>query len=235
MDYTSIYDPDTDFDVHFTRATGAHIASWLGPGERVLELGCATGAMTTDLIGRGREVVAIARSETYLATARDRGLPGARFGEGDLAHDLRTITGPDPFAHVVAANVLHELDDAAGLLKRIARLHLAPGGLVHVSLQNPASLHRLVALEMGLIDDLAEVAAAGRRYATRRLYSAGDVGRLAADAGLEVAHREGIMLKPLPNDVMATLDPAVLEGFLAAAKHLPEHCAMNLFTLRHAR
>lgn len=253
--YAAIYDPDTDFDRHYTAATGDRIAIRLGPRDRVLELGCATGAMTARLAGEEREVVAVDRAASYLARARGRALPGVRWLIGDLDapsgdfaalplgdHDVSRSAGRTgasagdvgAFDHVVLANVLHELDDPAGLLRRVAREHLAPGGLVHVSLQNPRSLHRLVALEMGLIDALEDVSDAGRRYATRRLYGVDEVAELAAEAGLEIAHREGVMLKPLPNDAMAALPDDVLAGFVTAARHLPDHGAMNLFVLRRA-
>lgn len=231
-DYSAIYDPDTDFDLHFTRATGDRIARWLRPLDRVLELGCATGAMTVDFAGEGRAIVAIDRAEDYLATARGRGLQGVDWRQADFAEALPSTGTHD---HVVLANVLHELDDPQALLTTVAESHLAAGGVVHVSLQNPRSLHRLVALEMGLIDDLSAVAANGLKYATRRLYTASELTELAGRCGLELIHREGVMLKPLPNDAMAGLDPAVLAGFVAAARHLPDHAAMNLLHLRHAR
>jgi trans-aconitate methyltransferase len=230
-DYSAIYDPDTDFDLRFTRATGDRIARWLRPGDRVLELGCATGAMTAYFAGDDRPVLAVDHAEAYLATARRRGLPGVRWLHADLA-DLPPTGEHD---HVVLANVLHELEDPGAMLAQVAAEHLPAGGIVHVSLQNPLSLHRLVALEMGLIDSLTEIAANGHRYATRRLYTWQDLAALGAGAGLELVHREGVMLKPLPNDAMAALDPDVLDGFVAAARHLPDHCAMNLLHLRHAR
>lgn len=232
MDYSAIYDPDTDFDVHFTRATGERVAAWMRPADRVLELGCATGAMTEFFAREERCVVAVDRSAGYLKTARTRGLPKVEWVEADLDEPLPV---PGRHAHVVLANVLHELDDPGRLLRAVRTDHLAPGGLLHISLQNPRSLHRLVALEMGLINDLMTISANGLRYATRRLFDIDDVVALAADAGLELAHREGVMLKPLPNDAMADLSPDLLAGFIAAARHLPDHCAMNLFTFRHAR
>jgi 2-polyprenyl-3-methyl-5-hydroxy-6-metoxy-1,4-benzoquinol methylase len=231
-DYSAIYDPDTDFDIHFTRATGERIARWMRPGDRVLELGCATGAMTVAFAGEGRRIVAVDRAAGYLATARDRGLEGVDWRQGDFDEALPATGAHD---HVVLANVLHELEDPEALLATVAEHHLAPGGVLHLSLQNPQSLHRLVALEMGLIDDLSAVAANGLKYATRRLYTAAELTALAGRAGLELIHREGVMLKPLPNDAMAALDPAVLAGFVAAARHLPDHAAMNLLHLRHAR
>jgi 2-polyprenyl-3-methyl-5-hydroxy-6-metoxy-1,4-benzoquinol methylase len=231
-DYSAIYDPDTDFDIHFTRATGDRIARWMRPGDRVLELGCATGAMTVAFAGEGREIVAVDHAAHYLATARERDLEGVDWRQGDFAQPLPACGVHD---HVVLANVLHELDDPEALLTAVVERHLALGGVLHLSLQNPQSLHRLVALEMGLIDDLSAVAANGLKYATRRLYTAPELTEIAARAGLELIHREGVMLKPLPNGAMAALDPAVLAGFVAAARHLPDHAAMNLLHLRHAR
>ena len=53
-----------------------------------------------------------------------------------------------------------------------------------------------------------------------------------AAVGLSCVHREGIMLKPLPNDLMSSLPEPLLEGFLAVAHELPDHCAMNYLAFR---
>jgi 2-polyprenyl-3-methyl-5-hydroxy-6-metoxy-1,4-benzoquinol methylase len=230
LDYTDIYDPETDFDARFTLATGRRVARWLRPGDRVLELGCATGLMTGMLAGDGRSVLAVDRSEPYLERLRARRLAGVEA----LAADLRELGAVGRFDHVVLTSVLHEVDDPAALLATVAEQRLTRGGLVHVSLQNPLSLHRLVALEMGLIDGLTERSDRGVRFGTQRLYRADEVAELAARAGLEERHREGVFLKPLANDQMAALDPAVLDGLERAARHLPAHGAMNLFAFGHA-
>jgi 2-polyprenyl-3-methyl-5-hydroxy-6-metoxy-1,4-benzoquinol methylase len=231
IDYTEIYDPDTDFDARFTLATGRAIAARLAPGRRVLELGCATGLMTTLLARDGIEVIGIDRSERYLARAAERRLAGVRLVQADLT-DLPSDIGM--FDHVIAANVLHELPDPQAVLARVTARHLSPAGTVHVSLQNPRSLHRLVAMEMGLIDDLCAVAARGERFGTLRLYEADELSAMVCAAGLREVAREGVFLKPLPNDAMAALGPDVLDGFERAARHLPEHGAMNLLTFAHA-
>jgi SAM-dependent methyltransferase len=227
-DYTAIYDPDEDFDARYTLATGRSIARWLRPDESVLELGCATGLMTTLLAGDGRRVTAVDRSAGYLARAAGRPLDGCEF----LAGDLDALPHLGRFHHVVLTNVLHEVADPAAVLRRVAEAHVVPGALVHVSLQNPRSLHRLVALEMGLIDDLHAIADRGRRYGTRRLLDADGIADLGAGAGLHEIAREGVFLKPLPNDTLAGLPAPVLDGLERAARHLPEHGALNLLTFR---
>jgi len=230
-DYADTYDPDTDFDRHYTLATARsireRIAERAGSHPRVLELGCATGLMTSAIADGSVAVLGIDRSEAYLERARARGLPDARFELGDL-EDLPESA--ERFDHVLATNVLHELRDPLAFL-RACRARLAPGGLVHLTLQNPLSIHRLCALELGLIESLQEISERGSRWGTRALWSARELGELAAKAGLSTVSREGIMLKPLANAGMAELDEQVIEGFIRAARHLPEHCAMSYLVL----
>jgi SAM-dependent methyltransferase len=230
VDYSAIYDPDTDFDARYTMATVRRIAERVAPGDRVLELGCATGLMTEHLAGQGARVTGIDRSEAYLDRARARLGARATFIRAGLAEPGWEELAGGGYDHVLLCNLIHELPDPADLLRRAAGL-LAPDGLVHLSLQNPDSIHRLVAVEMGLIDDVREVSERGDRFGTLGLWGVDDLARLAREAGLGVVAWEGVMLKPLPNGMMAELPPEVLDGFERAARHLPAHCAMNLLVL----
>jgi 2-polyprenyl-3-methyl-5-hydroxy-6-metoxy-1,4-benzoquinol methylase len=226
LDYSAAYDPDADFDAVYTLATGRRIAAALAPGARVLELGCATGLMTTLLAGGGRELVAVDRSAPYLQCLRARRLASV----SAVLADVEQVEPPGAFDCVVATNLLHEVGEPQELLGRI-RGWLAPGGRVHVTLPNPRSLHRIVAYEMGLIDRLDALSERGARFGTRRALDADALAALAGAAGLRVTERGGIFLKPLPNDAMAKLDAAVLDGFERAGRHLPEHCAMSYLVL----
>jgi 2-polyprenyl-3-methyl-5-hydroxy-6-metoxy-1,4-benzoquinol methylase len=229
-DYSAIYDPDTDFDARYTMATVRRIAERVAPGDRVLELGCATGLMTAHLAGLGARVTGIDRSEPYLDRARARAGAGVALIRAGLAAPGWEAHTGDGFDHVLVCNLIHEVPDPVDLLVRAAAL-LHPGGLVHLSLQNPDSIHRLVAVEMGLIADVAEVSDRGDRFGTRGLCDADALAALAQEAGLREVLREGVMLKPLPNAMMADLPADVLDGFEAAARYLPGHCAMNLLVL----
>lgn len=229
-DYAATYDPETDFDRHYTLATARRIRERVRPGDRVLELGCATGLMTAALADVGLDVVAIDRSSAYLERARARGLAGVRFVEADL--EALPETG-ERFDHVLATNVVHELTDPPAFLRACGE-RLGPSGLLHVTLQNPDSIHRLCAVELGLIESVTEISARGEQWGTRALWTRADLEMLAERSGLRVIAREGVMLKPLPNRLMADLTDDVIEGFIRAAGHLPEHCAMNYLVLARA-
>jgi 2-polyprenyl-3-methyl-5-hydroxy-6-metoxy-1,4-benzoquinol methylase len=227
-DYSDRYDPDAHVDRWYTDATATRIAARLKPGQTVLELGCATGRMTAAFVATGATVVAVDRSSVYLDRARARGLSGVEWVE----HDIESFATHGRFAHVVATNVIHELIEPVTFLAR-GRDQLAPGGELHLSLQNPWSIHRLVGIDVGLIADAREVTAQGRDLYTREIWTADELTALATKAGLIEVHRAGVMLKPLPNAWMARLPDEILAGFVAVADRFPVHCSMNYLVFRH--
>ena len=221
-DYSATYDPESDFDRHVTRLVTRRIAHWLRPGDELLEIGAATGLMTSMLVEHGVEVTAVERSPRYLALARRRALAHATFVHAD-AEDFEPGRR---FNHVTATALLNELPDPAGFLRR-CRGWLAPGGMLHVSLPNPRSIHRMVAREMGLIDDLHKLSDRGAWLATRQILDGEALAALGREAGLTCAHREPVLLKPLTNAQLAGLPDEVIDGLDAVARHFPEHGAVN--------
>ncbi len=226
-EYLTEYDPDTDFDRVYTLATGQAIAEYLRGGDHVLEMGCATGLMTEVFVKAGALVTGIDRSATYLQRAVERCIPDAIFDRCEFSE----WPAPARYDHVVATNVIHELPDPAAFLRHCHRL-LRPGGLLHLASQNPQSIHRLVAYEMGLITTVHDISARGRQWGTLRLFTADELCDLAHAAGFSLVERQGIMLKPLPNEQMAALPTDVIDGFARVAHRFPEHCAVNYLVLR---
>lgn len=223
-DYSAVYDPDTDVDRHYTRATGRRIRRWFRPGDRVLEFGCATGLMTARFAERDVTIHALERSEGYVERARSRALPRTTIHHGSIF----AWTPPGRFEHIVAANLINELEQPAAFLAH-CREHLAPGGLLHLTANNPRSLHRLVAREMGLLDDLHAVSGRGARFPSTPLFAAEEIEDMAREAGLICLHRDGIVVKPLTNGQLAELPDAVIDGLDALTRELPGHGALNAF------
>ena len=231
--YADRYDPDTHFDRWYTDATADAIAPTIRNGDRVLELGCATGRMTEALCERGADVTAVEHSETYLERASRRGLD-ARFVHADIEAWLADAVHDGlRFDHILATNVVHELRDLDAVFAACRRL-VRVDGAMHVTLQNPESIHRLTGRALGLIVDLAEVTPEGHDLLTLQIHDADQLTYALSRAGFVVVGRHGIMLKPFPNHEMAALTEAQLRGLVAVAKEFPDHSAMNHLIARPA-
>ena len=108
------------------RALCAAVAALIRPEDEVLECACGTGLLSGVIAGRCRSLVATDFSENMLKRAekkyKDRG--NTRFEQGDIMQ----LAYPDAsFDAVVAANVIHLLDEPYTALRELDRV-CRPGG-----------------------------------------------------------------------------------------------------------
>lgn len=104
-------------------------------GKAVLELGCAAGLLTEQLVGRGADVLALDREPRLLSHARQRLGDRARFATADLERPLDMV--PSGSADVVVASlVLHYVEHWDPLLAELHRC-LRPGGSLVFSVHHP--------------------------------------------------------------------------------------------------
>ncbi|SCX38293.1 2-polyprenyl-3-methyl-5-hydroxy-6-metoxy-1,4-benzoquinol methylase [Klenkia marina] len=178
---------------------------------RVLEVGCADRPLFVDV--RGPRHVVVEPTEAFVARARaeaaDRTdvlvVPG-------LLEEVRLDELGGPCDLVVVAGLLHEVPDPARLLGA-ARAACAPGGVVHVSVPNARSLHRLLAVAMGLIPTPDTESENQRVLQQRAVYDAPRLEAELAAAGLRVRDRGSLLVKPFTHAQMQRL---VDSGFLTA-------------------
>lgn len=104
------------------------VRHFVGPNDRVLDVGCGPGGFTAVLAELSNSVVGLDVSEAWVTSAsrffESRGISGATamLGTGT------TLPFPDgSFEVVTLIDVLHHLDDPEGTLREIARV-LAPAG-----------------------------------------------------------------------------------------------------------
>jgi SAM-dependent methyltransferase len=151
----------------------------IGPGQRVLDVGCGPGSLTAELVARvgAEHVAAIDPSEPFVAAARARN-PGV---------DIRRASAEDvPFADrafdaALAQLVVHFMRDPVGGLREMARV-TRPGGVVAACVwdyggdRGPLGPYWAAARELDPdVDD--ESGRAGAR--------AGHLAQLFREAGLE--------------------------------------------------
>jgi len=80
----------------------------LGPGSRVLDVGCGNGSVAAEIAKRGCKVVGIDMSETGVQLAR-RNCPSGRFEVFPADADLLRNLGEEPFDVVYSLEVIEHL------------------------------------------------------------------------------------------------------------------------------
>ncbi len=112
------------YDAHarFVSDLAGEVLAWLDAksGERILDLGCGDGVLTSELVSRGVHVVGVDTSEDLLRAARNRGL--------DVRHmDGQALRFDAEFDAVFSNAALHWMRDGAAVVSGVARA-LKPGG-----------------------------------------------------------------------------------------------------------
>src|SRR5215472_10023781 len=91
-------------------------------GERILDLGCGTGVLTTEIAGRGAEILGVDRSEEMIVQARKK-FPALPFE----TLDARELRFEAEFDAVFSNAVLHWIPKAKQVIAGVAQA-LKPGG-----------------------------------------------------------------------------------------------------------
>jgi Methyltransferase domain len=140
--------------------------------------------------------------------------------------DVSALGGP--FDMVVLSCLLHEVPDPQRLLATL-RAACASGGVAHVNVPSSRSLHRLLAVAMGLIPDPATESDTQRTMQQRRsVYDQPGLEEELARAGFSVSARGSILVKPFTHAQMqhlvddGFLTPELLDGLDRLAEMLPD-------------
>jgi SAM-dependent methyltransferase len=104
------------------------------PGDRIVDLGCAAGALTHYFSGFGATVVGVDSEQRAVEKARSL-FPGLEFRQADVA---ALPFGEHSFDKAVAGDLVEHLDDSTfrAMLRELLRV-LVPGGSLSIYTPNP--------------------------------------------------------------------------------------------------
>ena len=129
------------------------------------------------------------------------------------------------FDTIIMSHVLEHIEDPVLVLKRIYNW-LADNGVFLVSVPNAKSIHRLAAVQMGLLKNEYELNSRDHELGHYRIY---DLQTLSADievAGFKIVKTGGIFFKPVSNgQIEKSWTKEMIEGFYKMSKYFPENCA----------
>lgn len=224
-DYAQAY-ADSPFEATQARVRKGRLLDLLEREKprRVLEVGCGLDTLANHW-DRAEHFTIVEPAAAFAEAARraTQGRAGVQVIEATLEeaqlsgeHDLVLVSG-----------LLHEVTDCGPLLDA-AREACAADGLLHANVPNAFSFHRLLALEMGLIDQLETISDRQRTLQQSRVFSLDSLSALLAAHGLAEVERGSYFVKPFTHGQMAKLQEAgilseqMIQGLDRMTAWLPE-------------
>ncbi len=198
------------------------ILQLLPVGAKVLELGFGDGLLTQALHDAGVAAELVEGSPLLCTHAR------SSYPTLTVHNTLfEAFEPPQLYDAVLVLHVLEHVDDPQALLRRISTW-MKPDGLMVLLVPNRASIHRRVALEMGLIARLDELSQRDHLVGHKRVYDLETLEHDARAAGFVTKTRFGSFLKVLPNSMMLNHSDEILRAIDAVSAALPPDLLANI-------
>ena len=201
------------------------LASWKRHGaRRVLEVGCGLEPLFL-FTNEFERLVIVEPSAAFVAHGRSLN-PDDRVQliEGYLE---QTDLGDEKFDFIVLSSLLHEVPDPRALLDSVHKL-CSDQTVVHINVPNVWSFHRLLAKEMGLIDDIFERSSTEARFHRQTRFDRGSLEAIVKEAGFAILEFGTYLIKPFTHEQMQKLvgdplfGPPIVEGLRRMVRYLPD-------------
>ena len=214
--------PDHRIENRMQIDSAERILRLLPEGAHVLELGYGDGLLTRALYQAGVQAELLEGSPLLCAEAK------SHYADLPIHNALFEAFAPTQrYDAVLVLHVLEHVDDPTQILRRIAQW-VKPGGVIILLVPNRASIHRRVALQMGLIGALDELSPRDHLVGHQRVYDLATLEQHASAAGLVTVQRFGSFLKVLPNSMMLDHSDALLSAIDAVSAQLPPDLLANI-------
>ncbi len=203
-----------------------YCCNWLetliNQNDRVVELGYGEGITLARLADKAGHYTLVEGAPSLVKLAKEK------HPKVDVVQALFEEYQPSELCDkLLALHVLEHVDDPVSLARHL-RTWLKPGGELVVVVPNKESLHRRLAVLMGLVPALDTLSPRDCLVGHQRVY---DIAGLEADlraAGFEPFERRGFFLKTLPNGMMMSYSPELLQALNVLGDQLPAEMQANL-------
>ena len=194
-------------------------------GRSVLEIGCGKGLWTKVLCERYDSVDVVDGSNELLEKVmkENSGCRAELKAHGALVEDFIAAAG-QTWQHIYMTFILEHLLDPVVVLKGIKSC-MEIGGCLFIAVPNAASLHRIIALRMGMIESITRLSESDTLVGHRRVYTAQLLRAQVLEAGLNIVEERGIGLKPLSLGQMEDCPPELANAFCRSGDLTPGNAA----------
>ncbi len=199
---------------------GRIFKSFMIPGG-VLELGPAEGVMTDFLFHHFPNDYTIVDGADFFVSSLQKRYPSMK-----CYRSLFEEFQPErTYENIILGHVLEHVEKPVQILKLCNRW-LTEQGRILAAVPNSESVHRQVAVQMGLLESTKQLNATDLKNGHRRVYDKSTLEHDFLQAGLDIIKSGGYWMKPLSNaqiDKSWTKD--MVESFLMIGEKYPEIAA----------
>jgi SAM-dependent methyltransferase len=188
-------------------------------GRKALELGPALGQMTKYIVSDFDKLDLIDGSKDLLDQ-----IPNYTNVNKYHAYFEEFIT-EKKYDTIIMSHVLEHIENPVKLLNYIMQW-LENDGVLIVSVPNAKSLHRQVAVEMGLLENEFQLNDRDHKLGHYRVYDLVNLKKDAIEAGYRILNEGGIFLKPVSNvQIEENWNDEMIKGFYEIGKQYANLCA----------
>jgi 2-polyprenyl-3-methyl-5-hydroxy-6-metoxy-1,4-benzoquinol methylase len=221
---------DKQFDEQFHHLCFQWVNSMIQPNAHVLEMGFGEGNVTRQLLEARMRVDIIEGAELLVDRARKQ------YGDKvQVHHALFSEFRPaHAYDAILATNILEHVADPAETLASI-RQWCSPQTRVVVTVPNAESIHRRLAVLMGIQPRLDTLSPRDHLVGHQRVYDMDGLAQEVEKAGFEIVEQKGFLLKVLPNSMLKDMPPALIDALYAISDQLDVRYLADMGVVLKAR
>ncbi len=188
-------------------------------GENVLELG-SDGAATTSILVRWSKRLTIVDMVDKVSALLDEEIKRAKF----VKSKWEEYTPKELYSDILLTDSLEHVENPVEILSLVSNW-LSSEGRVHIIVPNALSLHRLIGVEMGLLDSPYSFNQNDIRAGHKRVYDIDTLQEDIKSAGLKIEEIRGIQLKPLSDSQLVGFSEEYKDALECLSNICDRHCA----------
>ena len=198
--------------------------------KRILEIGCGNSPIF-DFFFDFESMTVVEPGNGFAQNAREKALlypdKNITIVQG-LIENVKEILKEQEYDYIILSALIHEVSNAREILDDVYEL-CSDDTVLHINVPNARSIHRLLAVEMGIIEDIHEVSDLGKKLQQNSVYDIDGMRGLLSDCGFEVLESGSFFPKFLSYSQLEKMlrgqiiDERFFAGMYALGKYFPDY------------